>query len=303
MKDAWEAAGADSLADMAADELLKWLDSPPPLRRPVLLIALDGFIDAGSVASSASMFLRHRWLADMIAEFDGDAFIDYRARRPRVVVDNGVVRSVDWPRLQLFTARTDGPHDVTLLLGPEPDMRWGAFVETVAQACGRLGIELAVTLGAYPAATPHTRPIGIVRATNTLGSEAFADIPGVTGYTGPVGAATALQAALVNYDIPTVGLWAEVPHYIAGSPHPPGALALVRRLAKALQIEVDTTELEAAAKLHLEQVDDAVAEHEEAVAMVTGLERLSDSEDGDDPLPTGDDLAAEIERFLRSGDE
>ena len=281
-------------------EMLHWLRESPSLRRPVLIVALDGFVDAGAAASTASAFLRHRWLAEPVAEFDADALIDYRARRPTAVLDNGVLRRLQWPELQLLTAHVQGPRDAVFLLGPEPDMRWHAFVEAVADACHHLGVELVIGLGAYPAAAPHTRPVNIVKATNTATAPVRFDAEEVTGYTGPVGAGTALQAALAERSLPAVGLWAEIPHYISGSPYPPGALALVRLVASALETRVDTTELEAAAKLHLEQVNEAIAEHEEAAAMISGLERMSDAEGDEQSLPTGEDLANEIERFLRA---
>lgn len=291
-------------------DMVQWTSARPQLRQPTLIVALDGFIDAGSVASTASTFLRHRWVAEPMAVFDPDAFIDYRARRPTVVIDNGRIRRVEWPKLELLAAKVDGPCDAVLLLGPEPDMRWRAFGNAVVDACEQLGIERVIGLGAYPAATPHTRPTSIVRADNlavhatgaSWGSRASAR-PGdgrpVAGYTGPIGASTALQGILADHDVPAIGLWAEVPHYIAASPHPPAALALVEAVARLMETEVDTTELKAAATHHLQQVDEAVAEHAEAAEMISGLEQLQDSGNDEEGLPTGDDLAAEIERFLR----
>jgi proteasome assembly chaperone (PAC2) family protein len=282
-------------------ELLHWINDPPAVRHAVLIVALDGFVDAGSAASSASAFLRHRWRAEQIARFDGDALIDYRARRPTAVVDSGVVRRIDWPELELLVAPlADAPHDALLLLGPEPDMRWREFAEATAGACVRLGVEQVVQLGAYPAATPHTRPVAVSRARNRVDQLLDFDGVDVTGYTGPVNASTVLQAELSRHGIPAVGLWAEVPHYIATNPHPPAALALAERIARALGVSLDTTELRAAATLHLEQVADAVAEHEDAVSMVNALERMVDAGEDDEELPTGDDLAAEIEHFLEA---
>jgi proteasome assembly chaperone (PAC2) family protein len=284
--------------------LVHWHDDAPSLERPVLILALDGFIDAGSVASTASTFLRHRWLADAVAVFDGDALIDYRARRPSVVIDAGRLRRVDWPKLELLGARTGGPHDALLLIGPEPDMQWHAFCDAVADVCRRYEVPFVVSLGAYPAATPHTRPVSIVRADNAAvqGVELPPILAGrpVTGYTGPIGASTALEAALAESNVPAIGLWAEVPHYISGSPYPPGALAMVRMVAQLLETTVDTTELEAASTHHLRQVDEAVAEHEEAAQMISGLEELRDAGAGDEMIPDAEDLAAEIERFLRT---
>jgi hypothetical protein len=283
-------------------ELLSWAGEPPVLRRPVLLIALEGFIDAGAAASTASMFLRHRWLAETAATFDPDAFIDYRARRPTVVIDGGEVRRVEWPGLELLAARVEADRDVVLLLGPEPDMQWQAFAGAVRDASHRLGVEAAVTFGAYPAAVPHTRPIRLMHASSAVpGGVRIEAIP-IPGYTGPVGAATAVQDVLAGAGIPVAGVWAEVPHYIAASPNPAAALALVRAFGGAIGAAIDTTELEAAAKLHREQVDEAVAEHEDAAAMISAFEEHLDAGGADEDLPSGEDLAAEIERFLRNND-
>ena len=281
-------------------QLLQWVNRPPELRDPVLLVALDGFVDAGSAASTASAFLRHRWQAELVARFDGDALIDYRARRPDAVVDSGVVRRIDWPELEVVAAHLDGPHDVVLLLGPEPDMRWNAFCDEVARLCRELGIVQVVQLGAYPAATPHTRPVSVTRARNRVAQRLEFVASDIGGYTGPVNATTVLQHELAEHDVPALGLWAEVPHYIATNPHPPASLALVEIVAAALGVEIDTTELTAAAKLHLEQVAEAVAEHEDAASMVAALEAMTDAGEGDEQLPSGDDLAAEIEYFLRA---
>ena len=284
-------------------DLLHWTASPPVLRRPVLLVALEGFVDAGVVASTAAMFLRHRWRSEPVATFDREALLDYRARRPTVVVDSGRLRRLDWPEIELLTAAVDGPHDAALLVGPEPDMRWEGFAAAAADAAARLGAESVVTLGAYPAAAPHTRETRIVQAGNALAADHVEGAEPVEGYTGPIGAGAALQLRFADAGIPAVGLWAEVPHYLTGSPYPAGALALVQLVAGLLETDVDTAELEAAARLHREQVDEAVADHAEAQEMIRALEQHADSGRQDVDLPSGDDLAAEIERFLRTQQE
>ena len=174
-----------------------------------------------------------------------------------------------------------GVNDVLLVVGPEPDMRWRAFCESVAQLCAQLGVVQVMHLGAYPAATPHTRPVTVTRARNRVHQVVEVDATDVRGYTGPVNATTVLQSQLAEHDIPAVGLWAEVPHYIATNPHPPAALALVERVVDALGVTVDTTELRAAAQLHLEQVAEAVSEHEDAASMVRALEEMIDAGETD----------------------
>ncbi|MGH3665533.1 MAG: PAC2 family protein [Egibacteraceae bacterium] len=280
--------------------LLHWTHEPPALRQPVLLVAMDGFVDAGQAAGTAGMFLRHRWRSRLVARFDRDAFLDYRARRPTAVVDLGRLQRIDWPDLELLAAEVDGPRDAYLLLGPEPDMRWESFGDAVVDLCRRLDVDTVIGLGAYPAATPHSRPVRIMRAVNAAAGDLVPEAGEISGYTGPVGAGTAMQAPLAAAGVPAVGLWAEVPHYIAGSPNPRAALALVRLVAAVLHTSVDTTELEAAAKLHDEQVAEAVAEHPDAKEMVTALELVYDQGGDNEELPSGDDIAREIERFLRS---
>lgn len=283
--------------------LINWHSDRPALRQPVLIVALEGFVDAGAVASTAAMFLRHRWQADVIATLDRDAFVDYRARRPTVVVDSGEIRRLDWPDIELCAATVDGPRDALLLIGPEPDMRWEAFVRTITEVCVELGVEIVLGLGAYPAAVPHTRPTSIVQASNTAAGDLVPDVAHVAAYNGPVGAGTALQVSLADAGVPAVGLWAEVPHYIAGSPNPAAALTMVHLVSSTLRTSVDTTELEAAASLHRDQVDEAVAEHPDAGEMVAALEAHVDSGSDTSELPSGDALAAEIERFLRMQQE
>ncbi len=266
----------------------------------MLLTALEGFVDSGAAASTAGMFLRHRWKSEVVATFDRDAFIDFRARRPSAVVSGGVVRRVEWPELELLVATLDGPHDALLLMGHEPDMGWEAFCDTIAKLCEQTGVERMISLGAYPAAVPHTRPVRILHAVNVAAEDLAHDLPTTPDYTGPVGIGTVLQHALAGVDIPAIGLWAEIPHYIAASPNPSGALALAQAVARMFGSVIDTTELEAASKLHIEQVERAVGEHEEARHMVKALEVHVDlGGDGDDGLPTGEDIAAEIERFFR----
>ena len=280
--------------------LVTWTQQPPALRRPVLIVAMEGFVDAGAVAATAGAFLRHRWRSDVVARFDRDALLDYRARRPTAVVDSGRLRRIEWPDLELCAATLPGERDALLLLGPEPDMRWEAFGDAVHEVCGSLAVDVVITLGAYPAAAPHTRPVRIMKASNVVAGDLIPEAGEITGYTGPVGASTALQQILGDSGIAAVGLWAEVPHYIAGSPNPAGALSMVQLVAATLGTDIDTTELQAAASLHLDQVAEAVSDHPEADDMVTALEVLYDEGGRDEELPSGEDIAEEIQRFLRS---
>jgi predicted ATP-grasp superfamily ATP-dependent carboligase len=282
-----------------ADPLLHWTAEVPRLRRPVLIASMDGFIDAGEAGNGAAMFLRHRWQAEVVATFDRDTFLDYRARRPTTVIDGGVVRRVAFDELELLVAAVpDAAHDAAFLIGPEPDMRWEAFCQAVVRLCRDLGVEAVLGLGAYPSAAPHTRPTQIASAANAAAGDLVPTTAPVPGYTGPVGAQVVLQHRLGEAGIPAIGLWAEVPHYISGNAHPTSVLALVHAVARTFGVAVDTAELEEAAALHTAQVDEAVADHPEAAEMVRRLEAHLDAGGAAQQVPSGDDLAAEIERFL-----
>ena len=284
---------------------IHWSDEVPALSRPVLIVSLDGFIDAGDAGHAAALFLRHRWAADPVATFDRDVFIDYRARRPTTVIDGGVLRRIVFEELQVLVAKVPGSvHDAVFLLGPEPDMNWEAFCDCAVRLCRQLGVEAALSLGAYPAAAPHTRPTRIVSARNLVAGDLVPDVDLVGGYTGPVGAQVMLQHRLGEAGIPAVGLWAEVPHYIAANAHPSSALALVETVSTTFGVTLDTEELELAAVAHTAQVDGAVADHPDAAEMVARLEAHLDEGGTGEEVPSGDDLAEEIERFLsdRGGD-
>ncbi|MGI9015960.1 MAG: PAC2 family protein [Euzebya sp.] len=279
--------------------LIHWNAEVPALRRPVLVASLDGFIDAGDAGSSAAMFLRHRWAAEPVATFDRDTFIDYRARRPTTVIDNGILRRIEFDELQVLAAQVpDAQHDAVFLLGPEPDMRWEAFCDAVVRLCHQMGVETALGLGAYPAAAPHTRPTQIVSAVNIAAGDLVPSATRVPGYTGPVGVQVMLEHRLGEAGIPAVGLWAEVPHYISANAHPSSVLALVNVVTKTFGVSIDTEELELAAEAHDNQVDEAVAEHPDAAEMVHRLEAHLDAGGSSRQVASGDDLAAEIERFL-----
>jgi len=269
---------------------------------PVLVVHLEGWVDAGLAAATAVASLLEGGSPEPVAEYDGDELIDYRARRPVVRLVDGVHGGLTWrvPRM-LLTEDRDG-RDILLLVGPEPDMRWHAFVADVVELAGALGVRLLVGLGAFPAPVPHTRPIRIAA---TATDEATAARVGfVAGNIDvPAGVQAALEVAAGEAGIPAVGLWARVPHYVSGMPFPAGSAALVTALARVADLSLDTAALETAADASRSRVDELIAGSEEHRAMVSQLEASVDTSEGT-PLdigevPSGDEIAAELQRFLR----
>ena len=271
-------------------------------RDPVLVVQLEGWVDAGLGAATALASLVEGREPEVVAVFDGDELIDYRARRPVVRIENGRNAGLTWrqPRLLLTTDRSD--RDLLLLVGPEPDMRWEAFVADVVGLSTELGVRLAVGLGAFPAPVPHTRPVKVA-AVSTEESLAVrvGFVAGIIEV--PSGVEAALELALHDRGIPAVGLWARVPHYVAGMPFPAASSALLSALAEVADLTLDTTSLDTAADVALRRIDELIANSDEHRAMVSQLESTVDTSEGNPldlgEIPSGDEIAAELQRFLR----
>lgn len=271
---------------------------------PVLVLGMDGWIDAGLGAGSAMAHLLSSMETELVATFDSDAFIDYRARRPLVRVTEGITDELSWPEIKLLAGTDQEGRDVLALVGPEPDMAWNAFVTAVVDLASDLGVRLSVALGAFPLSVPHTRP---VRLAATATSKALADsvgtVPGTIEV--PAGIHTALQEGFGRTTTPAVSLWARVPIYAANLPYPAASAALIEGLGTVAGLRFDIDELRTAAALAGSRIDEMIAASGEHSEMVRKLEAAADAEAAAPPaidfsdLPSGDEIAAELERFLR----
>jgi predicted ATP-grasp superfamily ATP-dependent carboligase len=277
-------------------DLLELKGERPALERPFLVMHLTGWTDAGLAGQTAMTFLRARWNAEQLGEFDSDELIDYRARRPIVRLASGSIEAVTWTPIELLRGTTvGGTRDAVLLVGPEPDLRWRAFGDRVTQACEELGITEVFGLGAFPAPALHSDPVLVVStsADPDLAGR-LPTVPAMVELAG--GVQSVLEERLHRAGIPAMGMWARVPPYLAGGSHPPAALALVRTLERLAGVAVDTTELEAASKEHLEQVEQAIRERPQIAEFVDQIRGMV--EQGEQRVPSGDEIAAELERFL-----
>jgi len=276
--------------------LLK-LNEQPTLERPFLVVHLSGWTDAGMAGEAASAFLRACWNARTVGEFDADELIDYRARRPVVRLASGHIEAVTWSKIELsITAQLEGGRSAVLLTGPEPDFRWRAFVDRVVEVCELLDVEEVFGLGAFPAPALHTDPVAVVGTSKDPDlAVRLETVPAIVELA--AGIQTVLEDRLQLAGIPATGLWARVPPYLAGGTHPPAALALVRTVGRLAGVEIDTTELEAAAKDHLEQVEAAIRERPQIAEFIDQIRGLIE-EGADQRVPSGDEIAAELERFL-----
>jgi predicted ATP-grasp superfamily ATP-dependent carboligase len=274
----------------------------PTLVRPVLIASFRGWNDGAQGATLAGGYLAKTWDAERFADIDPEGFFDFQATRPHVSLVDGFTRRIQWPETAFYHARMHGiEQDAVLLLGVEPNLRWRTFTRLVTDLAKELGVELVVTLGSLLADVPHSRPAPV---TGSASDPELVEKLGLQAsrYEGPTGIVGVLHDACRRVGIPSVSLWAAVPHYVSLTPSPRAALALCERLGDLLGTEVDTTELSEAAEGYVEQVSEAVAADAETAAYVEELEQRADTIDPDE-LPSGDALAAELTRFLRERDK
>lgn len=281
------------------DEVAKMIqfEKHPSLKRPVAVCAFRGWGDGGEAASSAAAYLRDRWQATRFARVDPEEFFDFQDVRPTVRLENGVTRRIEWPANDFFHASPEG-RDIVLFVGHEPNLKWRTFIEGMTSTLQELGVELLVTLGAFLADVPHTRDSPV---TGTASNPTLAAGLGLTTsrYEGPTGIVGVLHDAASRAGLDSVSLWAAVPHYLPAGPNPRATLALLQRLSELLEIQIASDTLERAASAWEQRVNDLLAENPELRAFVQRLEDAVSEQQGLGPMPTGDELAAELERFLR----
>jgi PAC2 family len=288
----------------------------PELHEPVLVVMLQGWIDASGAALAAMNALESATDARTIARFDRDTFIDYRARRPVMELREGRNTRLVWPDIDLRAGRDATGTDVLMLTGHEPDAAWSRFADVAAELAVELGVKTMIGFGAYPFATPHSRPARL--SCSSPDEHLLADAPFLKNSVDvPAGMEAVLEHAFHARSIPSIGLWAQVPHYVSGMTYPAASVALLTGLHDIARIAIDTSSLRSEALLQRTRLDDLVAGNDEHRSMVRQLEQLYDAQHpGSSPpalhpsnqpmdageLPSVDELAAEVERYLRDQD-
>jgi proteasome assembly chaperone (PAC2) family protein len=280
---------------------LQWEHRPDGLRAPALVCAFKGWNDAADAASTAISFVGTALGARRFATIDPEEFYDFQATRPRVKLVDGEAREIVWPSVELFEARVPrAPRDLILLAGTEPSFRWRTFSKLIVELAEALGTQLVVTLGALLADVPHTRPVSVTGLTSDPALIARLGLA-PSSYEGPTGIVGILHAACQQAGLPSASLWAAVPHYIAATPNPKAALALVRKLEGLVGVAVDASDLEHGAADYERQVNVAVQSDPDVQAFVERLEQAAGSDPDDEPgqLPSGETIARDLQRFLR----
>ena len=265
----------------------------PELKDPVMVVSFTGWVDGGLAgAGAAAVLLEQVEAARVCATLDLAEVVDLQQTRPTVSLVDGETRRVHWPTIELVAGSAG--RDVLVVTGPEPSVRWKAVVDEIVGFATSVGVTQAVTMAGMPSPVSHRRPISVLA---TASSRSVAQESGAIrgDYLGPTGIQTVLQVALGAAGIPAVGLWAQVPHYVAGTPSPPAIRALLDRMRELTRVQVDLRALDDQASAYAEQVESGLSERPDVAALVRQLEEV----DGAEEIPNGDDLAREIERFLR----
>jgi proteasome assembly chaperone (PAC2) family protein len=272
------------------------IDTLPQLRDPILVVALTGWVDAGLAGSGSVAFLQEQLdAARTFGRIDLADLMDLQQTRPTVHLVDGVSREIDWPEITLSAGRLG--RDVVLVTGPEPSLRWRAVLGELVDVALQLGVSEAFTVGGIPAMASHRRPISVL-ATGT--DEEVVERAGAwrQDYSGPTGAQSVLQVLLGDAGIPTTALWAQVPHYLSGGASPPAIRAVLDRLRDLTDFTLDLDGLDDQSVAYVTRVEEGLADRPDVIDVITAIEDGEDEVD-ETELPSGDELASEIERFLR----
>ncbi|HVB90545.1 MAG TPA: PAC2 family protein [Acidimicrobiales bacterium] len=280
----------------------------PVLSSPVLVVALEGWVDAGLGATTAIAALLGQGPTEPLVTFNGEHFLDQRARRPVAHIVNGVTTELTWPGTVVRQGTDGAGLDVLYLVGPEPDFHWQSFTDAVVGLARSWRVRLVVGLGAFPAPAPHTRPVKLAATAPRASAHLIEQVGIVQGELEvPAGVLSALELAFGDAGTPMVSLWARVPHYVAGMPFPEASAALIEGLAGMAGLTLDSDGLRHAADSARRQVDQLIADNQEHQAMVRKLEESIDASEGNamgvGEVPSGEEIAAELEKFLRGEDQ
>lgn len=286
----------------------------PALRNPVMLIAFSGWNDAAEAATGAASHILGAWtdaehavndqvgvVPELIADIDPEEFYDFQVNRPIVDIDESQIRSLTWPGTQIFGLATPNfDFDFIIVRGVEPSMKWKTFTHDLLDLADDLEVQRIITLGSMLADAPHSRPITVT------GSGAHPEIAKrlgveVSRYEGPTGILGVIADACLRRGIDAISLWAAIPHYASNSPSPKATLALINALEDFLEISLPQGDLHADSLEWESEVDELAREDSDVAEYVKALEESKDSALLSDV--SGEDLARELERFLRRQNE
>jgi proteasome assembly chaperone (PAC2) family protein len=280
-------------------DYLEWTADRPELDNPIMILAFEGWNDAGEAASSAAAHIRDRFLGEEFATIDPEPFYDFTTSRPTIRLEEGA-RVIDWPTNSFSAITGDhAPRDLIVMVGVEPQLRWRTYTEQVVTMAEEYDVDMVVSLGALIADVIHSRPTPIYASSYDPKLMRKLDLE-PSSYEGPTGIVGVINNSLRSMGYGAVSLWGTVPSYVPHAASPKAALALVNRVATLLDITVPTTALEIAAAAYERQINDLVDDDADTKAYIERLEQEYDSSMGPD---SGRELIEELEQFLRDRGE
>ncbi|KUM33054.1 PAC2 family protein [Arthrobacter sp. EPSL27] len=270
---------------------------PAGRRITVLLAAFEGWNDAGEAASDALRYLNKLWGGKKVGSIDADEYYDFQFTRPTIRRTASGERKIKWPSTRIFKASVpDSNVDVIFVQGTEPSYKWRAYTAELLVHAEALHVDYVILVGALLADVPHSRPIPVSASTDDPALRERMDLE-ASQYEGPVGIVGVLAEVALLAGLPTVSLWAAVPHYVAQAPSPKAQLALLHRIEELLQVPLDTQELAEESDAWERGVDELATEDPEIAAYVRQLEEAKDT--ADLPEASGESIAREFERYLK----
>ncbi len=276
-------------------EFIHWTAERPDLDSPILILAFEGWNDAGDAASSAARHIRDRFGGEVFANIDPEEFYDFTATRPSIRLD-GNARDIEWPENSFAAVRAENAgRDIIVMVGHEPQLKWRTYTDQIVAMAEDFEVDMVVSLGALIADVVHSRPATIYSSAYDLELIEKLDLE-PSSYEGPTGIVGVVHNALQDSGLGSVSLWGTVPSYVPHATSPKAALALVNRVAQLLELAIPSTALEIGAAAYERQINDLVAEDEETVEYVA---RLEEEYDKSMRPESGAELIEELEQFLR----
>ena len=285
-----------------ASKFIKWTNKEllNELNNPVIITAFEGWNDAGEAATTAVKYFQDRFSAIKVGAIESEEFFDFTISRPVIEIPDEH-REIIWPTTEILIAKMfDSKHDLVIIVGHEPQLRWRTFTEQVIEVTSLIESHMVVTLGSLLTDIPHSRPVKVFGSSDDSELAKRLNLPPST-YEGPTGIVGVINSVLREKEIPSMSLWAGVPSYVSGAHSPKAALALVERLADVLEIGISCTDLEIASAAYERQINELVAEDMDTAEYVNQLEEDFDhnsevnEEDSNPEL-----LVSEVEDFLRN---
>ena len=285
-----------------ASKFIKWTNKEllNELNNPVIITAFEGWNDAGEAATTAVKYFQDRFSAIKVGAIESEEFFDFTISRPVIEIPDEH-REIIWPATEILIAKMfDSKHDLVIIVGHEPQLRWRTFTEQVIEVTSLIESHMVVTLGSLLTDIPHSRPVKVFGSSDDSELAKRLNLPPST-YEGPTGIVGVINSVLREKEIPSMSLWAGVPSYVSGAHSPKAALALVERLADVLEIVISCTDLEIASAAYERQINELVAEDMDTAEYVNQLEEDFDhnsevnEEDSNPEL-----LVSEVEDFLRN---